>query len=91
MGHYVLLISLVDIHIFRGRYLEESMDEERDDSREDSSRDDKPPMVNGMAVPIREGPGRSARPGKRVQPMDTSDEFEVNGGGPVDSLMQVRS
>lgn len=67
------------------------MDEEKEDSKDDSSsRDDKPPMVNGMAVPIREGPGRSARPGKRVQPMDTSDEFDMNGNGPVDGMLQVR-
>lgn len=59
------------------RYVEENMEEEKDDS----GGHDKPPMVNGMAVPIREAPMRSARPGKRLQPMDTSDEYEMNGNG----------
>ncbi|XP_052224154.1 SH3 and multiple ankyrin repeat domains protein 3-like isoform X2 [Dreissena polymorpha] len=58
------------------RNAEEGMDLSKDET---ADLDDRPPMVNGMAVPIREGPGRSARPGKRVQPMDTSDEFEMNG------------
>lgn len=58
------------------RYVEENMEEEKEDS---ASHDDKPPMVNGMAVPIREAPMRSARPGKRLQPMDTSDEYQING------------
>ena len=75
------------------------MEEERDISQESSSKDDKPPMVNGMAVPIREAPNRSARPGKRGQPMDISEEYDttpgmkgVNGSmeNGLDSLLQVR-
>ncbi|WAR02220.1 RAI14-like protein, partial [Mya arenaria] len=58
------------------RYFEESMDEEKEDPIITS---DKVPMVNGQAVALQEGPARSARPGKRVQPMDTSDEYEMNG------------
>ena len=53
-------------------------DEYKDDS---ISPEDKPqpPMVNGLAVPIREAPMRSAKPGgKRQQPME-SEEYEMNG------------
>jgi len=71
------------------RYVDESMEEERDDIVIPG---DRVPMVNGQAVPLREGPARSARPGKRVQPMDTSDEFEMNGDGGSngDGMLQVR-
>ncbi|XP_060599781.1 uncharacterized protein LOC132753347 isoform X3 [Ruditapes philippinarum] len=58
------------------RYVEENMEDEKE--LDLNNQDDKPPMVNGMAVPIREAPMRSARPGKRVQPMDTSDEYEMD-------------
>ena len=61
-----------------------------EDEKEDSyGMDDKPPMVNGMAVPIREAPAKSARPGKRQQPME-SEEYEVNGiTNSADGLMNV--
>ena len=63
-----------------------------EDEKEDSlGTDDRPPMVNGMAVPIREAPMKSARPGKRQQPME-SEEYEVNGiTSSVDGLMNVSS
>ena len=70
------------------RYVEESMEDEKEDSL---GTDDRPPMVNGMAVPIREAPMKSARPGKRQQPME-SEEYEVNGiTNSVDGLMNVSS
>lgn len=63
------------------------MDEEKDDI---VIPQEKPPMVNGQAVPLREGPMRSARPGKRLQPMDTSDEYDMNGNVENgDNIMQV--
>ena len=63
------------------------MEEEKDDS---SSRDDKPPMVNGMAVPIREGPMRSAKPGKRTQPMEiNSEDYDMNGNVENGDVLQV--
>ena len=34
---------------------------------------DKPPAINGFAVPIREGTMRSARPGQRSAPMEIDD------------------
>ena len=62
------------------------MEDEKDDSL---STDDKPPMVNGMAVPIREAPMRSARPGGKRQPME-SEEYEMNGvANSADGLMNV--
>ena len=64
-----------------------------DESKDDSlSTEDKPqpPMVNGLAVPIREAPARSAKPGgKRQQPME-SDDYEMNGvANSADRLMNV--
>lgn len=42
--------------------------------------DDKPPIVNGHAVPIREGPARSANPHNRLQPVDDEGEMEQGEG-----------
>lgn len=44
------------------RYVDENVDE-----------GDKPPVINGFAVPIREGTLRSARPGQRSVPMETDE------------------
>ena len=48
---------------------------------------DKPPMVNGMAVPLREAPMRSARPNKRTPPME-SEEYDNGHLGNGDTMMQ---
>ena len=40
---------------------------------ENTEEDDKPPVINGFAVPIREGTMRSARPGQRSTPMEVED------------------
>ncbi|XP_021377640.1 espin-like isoform X2 [Mizuhopecten yessoensis] len=56
------------------RYVDENMDDDHSKEEESSSKD--PPVVNGYAVPMREGPARSARPGQsRLQPME-SEEYE---------------
>ena len=78
------------MNAFSYRYIEESME---DESKDDSlSTEDKPqpPMVNGLAVPIREAPARSAKAGgKRQQPME-SEEYEMNGvANSADRLLNV--
>ncbi|KAK7481562.1 hypothetical protein BaRGS_00027211 [Batillaria attramentaria] len=49
------------------RYVDENVEE-----------DDKPPVINGFAVPIREGTMRSARPGQRSVPMETDDSVGMS-------------
>ncbi|XP_076452264.1 uncharacterized protein LOC143287907 [Babylonia areolata] len=47
---------------------------------ENTQDDDTPPVINGFAMPIREGTMRSARPGQRTQPMPMEvGEEEVMG------------
>nr|KAG5695478.1 hypothetical protein BaRGS_011320 [Batillaria attramentaria] len=45
---------------------------------ENVEEDDKPPVINGFAVPIREGTMRSARPGQRSVPMETDDSVGMS-------------
>ncbi|KAL3856149.1 hypothetical protein ACJMK2_010937 [Sinanodonta woodiana] len=53
-----------------GRYMDENMEEEKDT-------EEKPPMMNGLAVPIQDAPMRSNQPGQRLQPMDSDDYDSV--------------
>lgn len=43
--------------------------------------DSNAPVVNGYAVPIRENPVRSARPGQRSQPMEVTGHSPNRTGG----------
>ena len=49
---------------------------------ENTEEDDKPPVINGFAVPIREGTMRSARPGQRSVPMEVDEEPGPAGDAP---------
>lgn len=58
------------------RYVDENMEEDHSKEEESSTSKDMP-VVNGYAVPMREGPTRSARPGQsRLQPMESEEEYE---------------
>ena len=53
-----------------------------DENTEDG---DKPPVINGYAVPIREGTMKSARPGQRTLPMETDDSVGPGGDAGLNS------